>query len=160
MVAILPRLSKTKSSLDLPIPRPARSCLSLVSCLLISQMISSMAHRGSSRPAILGNWWGEDRQFSSDLASALSWGGPAQADVDSGLWREDSGGELTEPQWKLILNVIPGSECLLPNPGCCFVSKRMRTARVASCRARHLAFQTHQIMLYSSTIKDVLLSGL
>lgn len=66
-----------------------------------SNSISSMVHRGSSRPAILGNWWGEDRQFSSDLASSLGWGRAAQADVDSSLWWEDPGGELTQEQ-KLI----------------------------------------------------------
>lgn len=74
-----------------------------------SNSISSVAHRGSSRTAILGNWWGEDRQFSSDLASALSWGRTAQADVDTSLWWEDPGGELTEPQQQLIRNMFPWS---------------------------------------------------
>lgn len=78
-----------------------------------SNSISSMADRGSSCPAILGNWWGEDRQFSGDLAPALGWGRAAQADVDSSLWREDPGGELTETPQKLI----PGSDCLLFHPG-------------------------------------------
>lgn len=156
MVAILPRLSKTKSSLGLPIPRPARSCLSLVSCLLISP-------RGSQRKFPPSNTW----KLMRWRQTVFEWPGiRSQLRRASTSWCgfRSMAGRLRRwvdwPTVKIDPERDPWKWMPTAEPRLLFVSKRMRTAWVASCRARHLAFQTHQIMLYSSMIKDVLLSGL
>lgn len=101
-----------------------------------SNSISSTAHRGSSRPAILGNWWGEDRQFPGDLASALGWGRATQTHVDSSLWREDSGGELWlkhSKNWSQTCFLEVG--CLTAPPSLNSILKW--TWELVSCRTWH-----------------------